>query len=108
MAKRKIEERDRIDDVFKVVYGEVPKEYSSKDTYEVGSGAVTAGQSQLNTTPILDEDTAIEMACSSTKNKPVDPQEVECSDFNDPRVVTNRSSKQQQNNFFQQDNQTSD
>jgi hypothetical protein len=32
MAKRKIEERDRIEDVFRVVYGEVPNEDVSKET----------------------------------------------------------------------------
>jgi hypothetical protein len=31
MAKRKIEERDRIEDVFRVVYGEVAKDVLSKD-----------------------------------------------------------------------------
>jgi len=45
MANRAIKERDRIDDVFRVVYGEMGKEDISKDTSTGMSGLATPGQS---------------------------------------------------------------
>jgi len=36
MAKRKIEERDRIEDVFRVVYGDQSKEDGSKGSSSTG------------------------------------------------------------------------
>lgn len=66
MAKRKIEERDRIEDVFKVVYGEVAKDDLSKD-FSGLSQQVTPETAQSSNTPIIDEDTAVEMVSSSKK-----------------------------------------
>ena len=65
MAKRKIEERDRIEDVFRVVYGEVAKDDLSKDLS--GSSEVTPGTGLSTNTPIIEEDTAVEMQSSSKK-----------------------------------------